>query len=147
MKMQFLTLLTCPFCTCPPQGAFELQPWVDLIPLGLRAGVISGKPLINFFHLVQLFFLLIYFQWRIAPLWDFPGGTSSKELACQCRRLKRQMFNPWIGKVPWRRAQQPTPLFLSGESPGQWSLVGYNPWGHKESDTTEVTEHVYVVGL
>ena len=57
------------------------------------------------------------------------------------------MFNPWIGKVPWRRAQQPTPLFLSGESPGQWSLVGYNPWGHKESDTTEVTEHVYVVGL
>ena len=145
MKMQFLTLLTCPFFTCPPQGAFELWPWVDLVLLGLRAGVISGKPLIYLFHLVQHF--LNYFQWRIIPLWDFPGGASSKELACQCRRLNRQMFNPWIGKLPWRRAWQPTPLFLSGESLRQWSLVGYNPWGHKESDTTEVTEHTDIVRL
>jgi len=43
--------------------------------------------------------------------------------------------------MPWRREWQPTPVFLPGESHGQRSLAGYNPWGHKESDTIEVTEH------
>ena len=43
--------------------------------------------------------------------------------------------------VPWRRAWQPIPVFLPGESHGQRSLSGYSPWGGKESDTTEVTEH------
>ena len=42
-------------------------------------------------------------------------------------------------KIPWRRARQPTPIFLSGEFHGQRSLAGYNPRGRKESDTTEVT--------
>ena len=46
-----------------------------------------------------------------------------------------------VRKVPWRRAWQPTPVFLSGDSLGQRSLAGYNPWGCKESDTTESTEH------
>ena len=43
--------------------------------------------------------------------------------------------------MPWRRAQQPTPVFLPGESHGQRSLTGDSPWGCKESDTTEATEH------
>jgi len=42
-----------------------------------------------------------------------------------------------VGKIPWRRAWQPAPVFLPGESHGQRSLAGYSPWGHKESDTTE----------
>ena len=42
-------------------------------------------------------------------------------------------FDLWVGKIPWRRAWQPTPVFLPGESHGQRSLVGYSPWGHKES--------------
>ena len=46
-------------------------------------------------------------------------------------------FNPWIGKIPWRWAWQPTPVLLPGESHGQRSLAGYSPWGQKESDTTE----------
>ena len=46
-------------------------------------------------------------------------------------------FNPWVGKIPWRRKWQPTPVPLPGKSHGQRSLVGYSPWGHKESDTTE----------
>ena len=45
--------------------------------------------------------------------------------------------NPWVGMIPWRKAGQPTAVFLPGESHGQRSLVGYSPWGHKESDTTE----------
>ena len=65
----------------------------------------------------------------------FPDGSDSKESIClPCRRLK---FDPWVGKIPWRREWQPTPVFLPGESHGQRSLVGYSPWGHEESDTTE----------
>ena len=52
---------------------------------------------------------------------------------------RRYRFDPWVRKIPWRRAWQPTPVFLPGESHGQRSLVGYSPWGRKESDTTEVT--------
>ena len=51
---------------------------------------------------------------------------------------RRHGFHPWVGKTPWRRAQQPTPVFLPGESHGQRSLGGYSPWGLTESDTTEV---------
>ena len=48
-------------------------------------------------------------------------------------------FGPWVRKVPWRRAEQPTAVFLPGEFRGQRRLVGYSPWGCKESDTTEAT--------
>ena len=50
---------------------------------------------------------------------------------------RRAGFNPWAGKIPWKRAQQPTPVFLPGESHGQRSLVGYRPWSRKDSDATE----------
>ena len=59
------------------------------------------------------------------------GGTNSKEPACQCRRHKRRRFNLWVGKIPWRRAWQPTPVFLPGESHGQRSLVGHSPWSYR----------------
>ena len=45
-------------------------------------------------------------------------------------------FDSWVGKIPWSGKWQPTPVFLPGESHGQESLAGYNPGGHKESDTT-----------
>ena len=51
----------------------------------------------------------------------------------------RHGFDPWVGKMPWRRAEQPSPVFLPGESHGQRSLVGYSPWGRQESDMTEAT--------
>ena len=53
----------------------------------------------------------------------------------QCCR--RPGFSLWVGKIPWRREWQPTPVFLPGESQGQKSLVGYSSWDHKESDMTE----------
>ena len=49
----------------------------------------------------------------------------------------RPGFDPWVGKMPWRREWQATPVFLTGKPHGRRSLVGYGPWGHKESDTTE----------
>ena len=69
----------------------------------------------------------------------FPGGTSGKGPTCQCRRCRRHGFNPWVRKIPQRRAWPPTLVFLPGESHGQRSLAGYSPEGHKESDTTEAT--------
>ena len=50
---------------------------------------------------------------------------------------------PGLGRFPWRRAWQPTPVFLPVKSHGQWSLAGYSPWGRKKLDTTEATEHTH----
>ena len=52
---------------------------------------------------------------------------------------KRCSLNPSVGKIPWRTAWQPTPVFMPGESCGQRSLAGYSLQGLKESNTTEVT--------
>ena len=64
----------------------------------------------------------------------FPGGPSDKEPTCQCRRCS---FDPWVGKMPWRREWQPTLVCMPGESHGQRSLVGDNPWDGKEWTTTK----------
>ena len=58
----------------------------------------------------------------IEYLGGFPGSTSEKEPACQHRRCD---FDPWVWKITWWRALQPTPVLLPGESHGQRSLVGY----------------------
>ena len=68
--------------------------------------------------------------------WRFSGGTSGKEFACQCRRCG---FDPWVRKIPWRKKQQSSPVFLPGESHRQRSLGGYSLWGCEESDMTEAT--------
>ena len=64
--------------------------------------------------------------------------ASSKEFACQCRRL---MFDPWVRKIPWRGKWQLTPLFLPGKSYGQRSLVGCSLWGWKESHNLATRQH------
>ena len=64
----------------------------------------------------------------------FSGGSDGKSVCLQCRRLG---FTPWVGKIPWQRKGQPTPILLSGKFHGWRNLVGYSPWGRKESDTTE----------
>ena len=58
-----------------------------------------------------------------------PCGSGSKSVCLQCWRPG---LDPRVGKSPWRRQWQPTPVFfLPGKSHGQRSLVGYSPWGHK----------------
>ena len=52
----------------------------------------------------------------LQPFMKMAGGASGKEPACQCDRGKRHNFDPWVGKIPWRRAWKPTPVFLPGES-------------------------------
>ena len=67
----------------------------------------------------------------------FPGGTVDKESVCKCRRCKSHRFNPGARKITWRRKWQLTLVFLPGKFYGQRSMLGYSPWGYKESDKTE----------
>ena len=73
------------------------------------------------------------FFYTSAGLWGFRGGTSGKEPTCQCGRHKRCVLNPSVGKMPWRRAWQPIPVFLPGEFPGQRSLVSYSSLSHSQT--------------
>ena len=90
------------------------------------------------------FMLLICITNHLQGFWS---GASFKGPTSQSRRCKRCGLDPWVRKILWRRAWQPAPVFLPGESHGQRSLVGYTPWGPKESDTTEVTWHAHTVLL
>ena len=71
---------------------------------------------------LKLYFLFVCFMSihrSLSELWfyivenlGFPGGTRGKEPSCHFRRCKKHGLNPWVGKISWRRAQQPTPVFL-----------------------------------
>ena len=78
------------------------------------------------------------------------GSDGNESIFLQCRISG---FNPWVGKIPWRREWLPTPVFLLVKSHGQRSLAGYGPhghkagrlgvgWGYKESDMTEQLTHI-----
>ena len=69
-----------------------------------------------------------------------PRRCSGKGSTSPCRRGKRRGFDPWVGKIPWNRKWQPTPVFLPGKVHGPRSLVGYGPWGHK-SRTRQAHTH------
>ena len=88
---------------------------------------LSGPLLVLWLESWGLHFLTL---WHI---WGFPGGSDGKESACSAGVPGLIL----VRKIPWRRAWQSTPVFLPRESHGQRSLVGYSPWGHRLSDTTE----------
>ena len=79
-------------------------------------------------------------SWYVLAFWiqllGFPGGTSGKESIYQCQRLG---FHPWLRKIPWRKAWQPTPVFLPGEfpwteEPGRLQSLGSQRVGHNWSN-------------
>ena len=72
-----------------------------------------------------------------------PRWHGGKECACQSRRHKWRGFSHWVGKIPWRRKWQPTPVFLPGEFHGQRCLVVYSLWDCKESDMTKHTHNTH----
>ena len=76
--------------------------------------------------------------WVLAWGSEVLGASQQQRICLQCKRC---WFDPWVGKIPWMRAWQPSPVFLSGESHGCNSLAGYSLQGCKESDTTKATEH------
>ena len=102
---------------------------------------------------------------------EFPGGSAQRRdrasgvlpdilehlppktrvclLYCLCSHQMEKnlpaVFNPWVGKISWRRKWQPTPVFLPGEFHGHRSLVGYSKWGRKELDMTERLTHTHTL--
>ena len=73
--------------------------------------------------------IFVFWMLRFKPTSGASGKKKKekkKKSTCQCRRCESHGFDPGIGKIPWRRAWQPTPVFLPGESHGQRSLEGYS---------------------
>ena len=90
--------------------------------------------------------------WSEYYILGFPHGANSKEPECQCKRYKRGRFYPWVRKISWKRAWQPTPVFLPGETQGQRSLVGYHPYGctvtlHNWSDSACMHVQYYILSI
>jgi len=83
------------------------------------------------------FFMMAFLVVHIVK--NLPAKKKKKRICLQCRRPG---FDPWFGKIPWRRGWLPTPIFFPGESHGQRSLVGYSPWSGKELGTTEQLTHM-----
>ena len=73
-----------------------------------------------------------------------PRASLVVQMVKNLSATQKTRFNPWVGKMPWRREWQPTPVFLPGGSQGQRSLAGYSPLGPKELDMTEVIYHVHM---
>ena len=85
-------------------------------------------PQVEFSVRYSRFSLMIYFTYSISSVQDFPGGASGIECACQCRRHR---FDPSVGKIPWRRAWQSTPVFLPREPPRTEKPGGLqSTWSH-----------------
>ena len=82
---------------------------------------------------VGLFVFWYWAAWGVCLLWISPFASTPPPPILRVVFF----FHLWFTLLPWRRTWQPTPVLLPGKSHGQRSLVGYSPWGHKESDTTE----------
>ena len=111
----------------------------------------SSKFKLNCFYRSGFWFFPLWWQYQVHP--SKCRRESGSILLCplhntaqqvQCRWHKRYRFHPRVRKTPWRRAWQPPPVFLPGESHGQRSLVDYGLWGHKESD---MTDHYIAISL
>ena len=81
--------------------------------------------------------LRVNYSFSILPWW-----LRWQSICLQCRRPG---FKPWAGKISWRRKWHTTAVFFPEKSHGRRSLVGYSPWGHKESDTTRLHCHFHFI--
>ena len=141
------TILTLKIRLCAYWSKVDLAslPFIHLVILTYLEVMSAGW--LNMLSLIHIFTYVPYSHMSLIRIYPplnnnltwLPRWLSGKESACQCRRCKRCVFNPWVGKIPWRRKWHPTPVFLPGKSHEQGSLAGNSPWGHKESDRTEHT--------
>ena len=85
----------------------------------------------------RLYYFILFYGWIIVH-YGLPWCLCGKQPTCQCRRCG---FDPWVGKILWGRAWQPTLVFLPGESHGQSSLLGYSLWGCRRVRLYWAAEH------
>ena len=110
------------------------HPRTHVYLLILRAILYRHHPCVAFFC-----FLLVSPEVALISIFSLqPKGPSLvARMVKNPPAMQETVFNPWVGKIPWRREWQPTPVFWPGEFHELRSLVRYSPWGCKESDTTE----------
>ena len=85
----------------------------------------------------------LWFKRKKCTIYYFKGASLVAQMVKNLLQCRRPQFDPWVGKIPWKRERLPTPVFLPGGFHGERSLVGYSPWGHKELDTTERLTHTH----
>ena len=100
--------------------------------LGIRTWWALGAALLTYVTSLEWLYLFeswfnFWSEYTDSKLW-LPRRLSGKESSCQCGRLR---FDPWVGKIPWRRKWEPSPVLLTGKSHGQRSLAGSSPCGCK----------------
>ena len=132
-------------CVWLGQTSWERQysgHWLPGVGVGMRKeSLVTSAAWLTFYFLNGVVGLRVLFKhfwlkkisYSLIVSFGLPRWLSVKGSACQYRRCR---FDPWLGKSPWRRKRQPTPVLLPGKSHEQRSLAGYSPLGHKESDTT-----------
>ena len=139
MKYSFIVTFKCPcWYGLPKTMPFAKPSFLPPVPF---------SPVLSYpftgLNPCWVLFLPLFWLHVNTGIMGFPGGISGEESACQHRRYKRCVFNPWVRKIPWRRKWQHTPVFVPGKSHGQRSLAGYSPWGRREPDVTERTARVF----
>ena len=68
---------------------------------------------------------------KLFPVASFERTTISQMFLASLPAMQETWFDSWVGKIPWRRKWQSTPVFLPGKFHGQRILVGCSPWGHR----------------
>ena len=109
-----------------PVFPMNIQGW---FPSGLTGSIFQSKGLSRVFSSTTIWKHQFF---SAQPSLGFPGGSEGQESASGVRRPG---LGPCVRKIPWRREWLPTPVFLPGEFHGQRNLVGYSPWGGKESES------------
>ena len=90
----------------------------------------SNPHLLQLLHCRQILYSLSHFLYIVVCIFQgFPSGSVNKESACNTGDTGRHQYDLWVGKIPWRRAWQPTPVFLPGESHVQRSPAGQQSKG------------------
>ena len=103
-----------------PSPGNLLNPGIE--PTSLKSSALAGR------------FFTTRVTWEALMYYELPWWLRWWRICLQCRTPK---FDPWVGKISWRREWLTTPIILPGESHGQRSLAGYSLWVCKESDMTE----------
>ena len=129
-------------CHHPPRGSCLVQHFLysaSPLPASPRrtADTIESLKLSNTRLSTCSLFPLVTLRSTRGPAFRASGWLSRKESSRPCKRCTRLRFNPWVGKIPWRRKWQPIPVFLPEKSHGQRSLADYSPWGSEELDVSE----------
>ena len=130
-----------PLPTLTPVGSWLSRPRLELSVISkLNSKFLEGMSVL-FLSVLSIYSAMLYKA--LIHSTKFSGYLRASRTSLQAQTVKRlptmqdTRFNPWVGKIPWRRKWQPTPVLLPGKFHGRRILVGYSPWGRKELDTTE----------